>query len=37
MSNTDPESLAKPANVPEPTEGLVLLGPAPLFEGEDTA
>jgi hypothetical protein len=27
MSNTDPESLAKPANVPEPTGGLVLLGP----------
>jgi len=35
MSNADPEPLAKPANVPEATGGL--LGPAPLFEGEDTA
>jgi hypothetical protein len=37
MSNTDPEFSSKPAALPEPAAPLVLLGPAPLFEGEDTA
>jgi hypothetical protein len=37
MSNTDPEFSSKPADLPEPAGRLVLLGPAPLFEGEDTA
>jgi len=37
MSNTDPEFSSKPAALPEPAARLVLLGPAPLFEGEDTA
>jgi hypothetical protein len=37
MSNTDPEFPSKPAALPEPAARLVFLGPAPLFEGEDTA
>jgi hypothetical protein len=37
MSNADPEFSSKPAALPEPAARLVLLGPAPLFEGEDTA
>ena len=35
MSTTDPEFSTKPPNLPEPAERLDLLGPAPLFEGED--
>jgi hypothetical protein len=37
MSSTDSEFSTKPANLPEPATRLDLLGPAPLFEGEDTA
>ena len=37
MSNTDPEFSSKPAALPEPATPLALLGPAPLFEGENTA
>jgi hypothetical protein len=36
MSSTDSFS-TKPANLPEPAGRLDLLGPAPLFEGEDPA
>jgi hypothetical protein len=37
MSSTDSEFSTRPANLPEPATRLDLLGPAPLFEGEDTA
>ena len=37
MSSTDPQSSTKPAGLPERVGRLALLGPPPLFDGEDTA
>src|SRR5258707_13538037 len=37
MSSTDPKPSTTPASLPQRAERLTLFGPAPLFEGEDTA
>jgi hypothetical protein len=37
MSSTNPQSSTKPASLPERAGRLALLGPPPLFDGEDTA
>jgi hypothetical protein len=37
MNSTDPKSSTTPASLPDCTGRLALFGPAPLFEGEDTA
>jgi hypothetical protein len=37
MSSTDPESSTRPTSIPKQAGRLVLLGPAPLLEGEDEA
>jgi hypothetical protein len=37
MSSTDPQSSTKPPSLPERAGRLALLGPPPLFDGEDTA